>query len=328
MGPSGQKYGILGICKQNPHKLESNFVSVAKYRYWIKKKSDKYRPKETTMRRNISPIARVPSVVSRRIVRTTTTTTTPSTTTTRTTTTTTSTTMEMTTTQSTTMDDHYFNECTTKINACRKNRTVNGFECQRWDVLYPHEPNAEVLSNLLRTDHNYCAPALSTDSRSWCYTKSKFKRWDYCDCKPKRKNCQINESDDLTFQRAPTPAPPVAAAPAFVYPIGPPAPPVDLQSKCGHIANPINIFKGFIEPFTIYDEYGNAVRDCAKTKMCKSNLHRSRRVTGGVKEEWLKVVGGNNAKNKNFPWQMSLMGPKVCGGTLVAMNVSLEFFIV
>ena len=113
----------------------------------------------------------------------------------------------------------------------------------------------------------------------------------------------------------------IPARPMHIF--GPPAPPIDLQSKCGLIASPINIFKGFIEPFTIFNESGDIIRNCETTKMCKSLLQRSRRVTGGVKEEWLKVVGGNNAKNKNFPWQMSLMGPRVCGGTLVTMNVGL-----
>ena len=286
---------------------ERNFLPVAKYRYWIKNKSNKYRPRETTVIRNLSPI---PAFVSRRIVSTTTTTTT--------------TTKATTTTQaiSTVLYENE-SDCTTKINACRKSRTINGFECQRWDVLYPHEPNPDILSNLLRSDHNYCAPALSTDPRPWCYTTNKFKRWDYCDCEPRRKNChiQMDESDNFTLQRAPTPAPPVAAAPMAVHLFGPPAPHIDLQSKCGLIASPINVFKGFIEPFTIYNESGDGIRDCTDSKMCKSNLRRSRRATGGFKQEWLRVVGGNNAKNKNFPWQMSLMGPQVCGGTLVAMNV-------
>ena len=285
---------------------------MAKYRYWIRKKSNKYRPRETTVIRNISPI---PAFVARRVVKTTTTTTT--TTTSTTTTTTTTTTTEATITTAT--FEHEFG-CSTKINACRKSRTINGFECQRWDVLYPHEPNPDVLSNLLRSDHNYCAPALSTDPRPWCYTTNKFKKWDYCDCKPRRKNCQVQQSD-LIHQRAPTPASPIIPARAM-HIFGPPAPPIDLQSKCGLIASPINIFKGFIEPFTIFNESGDSIRNCETTKMCKSNLPRSKRVTGGFNEKWLRVVGGNNAKNKNFPWQMSLMGPRVCGGTLVAMNVS------
>ncbi|XP_069118715.1 plasminogen-like [Argopecten irradians] len=53
--------------------------------------------------------------------------------------------------------------------------TLGGIPCQRWDSIFPHDP--QYLQN--RSDlHNWCQPVIS--DRPWCYTTDPSVRWDYC----------------------------------------------------------------------------------------------------------------------------------------------------
>jgi len=55
--------------------------------------------------------------------------------------------------------------------------TQHGFTCQRWDTNFPHKPFFRPEP----ANHNFCRSP-DNNSRPWCYTTSRRKTWDYCDC--------------------------------------------------------------------------------------------------------------------------------------------------
>ena len=54
--------------------------------------------------------------------------------------------------------------------------TKSGRTCQRWDSQYPH-PHVKHKKEA----ENYCRNPDGEPEGPWCYTKSIWKRWEYCD---------------------------------------------------------------------------------------------------------------------------------------------------
>ena len=56
------------------------------------------------------------------------------------------------------------------------NKTVKGYDCQRWDTDSPHKVHTTRPVNA----ENYCRNPDNASKGPWCYVNSKKERYDYC----------------------------------------------------------------------------------------------------------------------------------------------------
>ena len=168
-------------------------------------------------------------------------------------------------------------------------------------VDYPHTPRYRPQ----KSNHNHCADADPLYKKPFCYTTDPQVRWEYCDCKT---SCVPPETtpppQDSTTIDAPTNSPPV------------------LSVQCGNQAVAFTRDKR-VPPYSVFTAEGKCTK--ASCEVCEAErLQRGRR---GLNTHH-SIVGGVNVKRGNIPWQVNLGGQSVmCGGTLVAMDVSYLVFL-
>jgi len=71
-----------------------------------------------------------------------------------------------------------------------KSKTIEGDTCQRWDRQTPHTHTmkaSQLPDKSLTEAENYCRND-GSENRPWCYTRSRFQRWQFCDI-PKCQDC-------------------------------------------------------------------------------------------------------------------------------------------
>merc|ERR1712242_270989 len=167
-------------------------------------------------------------------------------------------------------------------------KTVSGKFCQRWDRNYPHN----IKYRPKNPSHNQCSVADPRDPKPFCYTTSRYKRWEYCDCDPSPK-CGSTPS---------TPLPP-------------------RSQNCGVQAVPFKRNRK-IQPFSKFTAYGKC--SGSRCDQCPAGRSRRRRSSPSSSAPLTyphNIVGGVNADRGNLPWQVNLGGQGImCGGTIVAMD--------
>lgn len=190
-------------------------------------------------------------------------------------------------------------------------QTASGRKCQKWNEVLPHKPNERMVSQVIEltgsSDHNKCTRADFKDPKAWCYTIDTKKRWEHCS--------------------------PLCSGPA------PPAPPSD--SSAGTRFRDIPEQVPQIDPRSKYDRKGNCLKNCksrslsAGIEQCGRNQCAKPKPTYASIWSWFMpqanddcqktntcydIIGGVMSKEYQTPWQVNLIGPAGCGGTLIAPN--------
>ena len=150
--------------------------------------------------------------------------------------------------------------------------------------------------------HNHCIHG--KQGIPFCFTTDPRRKVERCDCET---NCSSPNTkptappSDSTIIGAPTNSPPV---------------------QCGNQAVAFARDRR-VRPYSVFTTEGK----CNKTSCEDCEAERLQRGRRDLNTDH-SIVGGVNVKRGNVPWQVNLGGQSfVCGGTLVAMDVSYPSFL-
>ena len=166
----------------------------------------------------------------------------------------------------------------------------------------------QVIKLTGSSNHNKCAKADVKDPKAWCYTTDSNKRWEHCN-----QLCTSPENPD---------DPDDSVAGTRIRDIPEQVPQVDPRSKYDQKGNclkncrsrSLNIFNSGIQ------QCGR--NECQKPKPHSARIHSwfqpQTNYNPGFIDETYEIV----SKQYQTPWQVNLIGPTECGGTLIASDVS------
>jgi len=216
----------------------------------------------------------------------------------------------------------------------RVSETRGGIRCQRWDQSYPHyvkfRPNP--------SNHNYCRNPDNDPKGPWCYTTDPQRRFDYCDIptlttRRPSTNCQTtvsgytcqNWSKNSPWRPKYRPSPanhnncasPDDDSTPWCYT-------TDSRKRWEHCSASCKVLT--TPPPSSFPTCGEPRFEPEFEDDVGNEIFPTRVDPNGKKSsnypvpENLEIYGGEDALPQRLPWQVQLVGPYLCGGTLVSMK--------
>ena len=153
------------------------------------------------------------------------------------------------------------------------------------------------------SNHNKCAKADVNDSKAWCYTIDSNKRWEHC-------SSVCTGSDD----------PDDSVAGTRIRDIPEQVPSVDPRSKYDQKGNCLSNCKSRVLMARI-EQCGPY--ECSKPKPHRVRIHSWSQPQTNYNPGFINDFHVYDfVEEYQIPWQVHLIGPNPCGGTLISPNVS------
>jgi len=162
------------------------------------------------------------------------------------------------------------------------------------------------------SNHNKCSRADVKDPKAWCYTVDSKKRWEHCS--------PLCAGSAPSTEATPLPSPIHEKTGTRFRDIKEQVPTIDRRSK--------------------YDQKGNCLKDCKSLSImagieqcgpndCQKPKPHWARILNWFTEQTnddcsgakcYNIFGGVPSEEYQTPWQVNLIGPAGCGGTLISPN--------
>ena len=157
------------------------------------------------------------------------------------------------------------------------------------------------------SNHNKCAKADVNDSKAWCYTIDSNKRWEHCSSVCTGSDDPDDSDDSVAGTR--------------FRDIPEQVPTVDPRSKYDQKGNCLSNCKarGLMAGIEQCGPY-----ECSKPKPHRVRIHSWSQPQTNYNPGFINDFHVYDfVEEYQIPWQVHLIGPNPCGGTLISSNVSV-----